>query len=411
MKKLLCLFILCGFFITANAAWESIGPEGGYIRSLVSSTSNGNLVYGATYYSPSKIIKSTDGGETWTQVGSYSNTNYCMAIDPTNDNNLYAGTYYRIYRSINGGVTWSQGGSATGVYFYGLTVNPDNPSVIYGAGRKYVSAGNYDFVFLKSTNSGTSWTETSLASGGYNYGWCVACAPTNGNIVYVGGCEYTTTYNPKVYKSTDGGSTFNEVYSATTGSYIYSIAVHHSNADVICAGSYSNGIHRTTNGGTSWTKVASLNYNYRMQASAAVHDVFWASGYNCAYRSTNGGATWSNMSSGLPSSYYYGLALSSSDASDVYLGCNAGFIKSTNSGTAWYESNNGLLLAEIIGLGVAPSSPSTVYITFEDVAVYKSTNNGGDWTKCPSFSSCGDMIDFAIHNTDPNTVIALEGLG
>jgi photosystem II stability/assembly factor-like uncharacterized protein len=401
--------LVCGFFVTAHAAWESIGPEGGYIRSTAVSATNGNLLYGATYY-PSKIIKSTDGGETWDQVGSYGYYNYALAIDPTNDNTLYSASIYRVYKSTNGGVSWNYT-TVSSVYVYDLEVHPTNPSIIYGAGRQYIASGNYGMAFIKSTNGGASWTVTTLVSGGYCYGWSVSCSQTNPDIVYVGGNGYGTSYEPKVFKSTNGGASFSQVYSGTTGYYIYSIAVHKSNPDIVCFGSYSNGIHRTTNGGTSWTKVASLNYNYRMRASDAAHDVFWASGYNCAYRSTNSGATWSNMSSGLTQGSYYGLSLNPDDANDVYLGGNAGFMKSTNSGSSWYESNNGILLAEIIGLGVAPSSPSTVFITFEDVAVYKTTNNGGTWTKCPSFSSCGDMIDFAVHNTDPNSVIALEGLG
>ena len=107
MRKYLIMIFIIGLCSFMHATWESIGPEGGYIRSLVVSASNGDLVYGATYYSPSKIIKSTDGGDSWAQVGSYTNTNYCMAIDPTNDNKLYAGTYGRVYYSTNGGVNWA----------------------------------------------------------------------------------------------------------------------------------------------------------------------------------------------------------------------------------------------------------------------------------------------------------------
>jgi hypothetical protein len=76
MRKYLIIILIAGICSLADAAWESIGPEGGYIRSIVVSATDGDLVYGATYYSPSKIVKSTDAGDSWTQVGSYSSTNY-----------------------------------------------------------------------------------------------------------------------------------------------------------------------------------------------------------------------------------------------------------------------------------------------------------------------------------------------
>lgn len=412
MCKYLMIILIAGICSLADATWEAIGPEGGYIRSIVVSATNADLLYGATYYSPSKIIKSTDAGDTWTKVGSYTNTNYCMAIDPTDDNKLYAGTYARVYRSTNGGVTWTLSNSISYVYFYGLAVHPTNPTTIYGAGRKYVSSANYDMVFLKSTDSGLNWTSTSLEIGGYSYGWSVAIDPSNPNTIYLGGSGYTTTYNPKVYKSTDGGSTWNEVYTATAGYYVYSVAVHPTNSDIVYAGTYLDGIYRTTDGGSSWTKVHTGNYSYRMATTPDNPDVAFASGYYYVYRSTNAGLSWSTVITGLPAGgYYYGLAINPDNASDVYIGSNSGFYKSTNMGTNWYESNNGLLLADIIGMGVAPSLPSTMYITFEDIAVYKTTNNGDDWTRLPSFSSCGDMCAFGINNTDPNTVIALEGYG
>lgn len=403
---------LCSFM---HAAWESVGPEGGYIRSIVVSATNGDVLYGATYYSPSKIIKSTDGGDSWGQVGSYTNTNYCMAIDPTNDNRLYAGTYYRIYRSTNGGVSWVSSSNITNVYVYGLAVHPIDPSIIVGAGRKYISSTVYDIVFIKSTDSGATWTTTTvLNAGDYCYGWCVAIDPSSPNTIYVGGSErVSTTYYPRVYKSTDGGTSFTDIsWSATTGYYTYSLAVHPTNSDIVYAGTYLDGIYRTTNGGTSWTKVHTGYYNYRMATTPDDPGVVFASGYYYVYRSTNAGLSWSTVTTGLPTGgYYYGLAINPDNASDVYLGSNSGFYKSTNTGSNWYESNSGLCLADIIGIGVSPSSPSTAYVTFEDVAVYKTTNNGDNWTKLPSFSSCGDMSAFSVHNTDPNTVIALEGYG
>jgi photosystem II stability/assembly factor-like uncharacterized protein len=412
MSKYTILVCMMDLFTFSFAAWESIGPDGGYIRSIVVSSTDSDLIYGATYYSPSKIIMSTDAGDSWIQVGSYPDINYCMAIDPTDDNKLYAGSFGRIYCSIDKGMTWSPSNLLANTYCYGLVVDPINPNTIYGAGTEYISSGNYDMVFLKSTDSGMNWTITSILSTGFNYGWCIAVDPIDPDIIYVGGCGYTSTREPRIFKSTDAGISWDEIYTAANGYYVYSLAINPGNTDIIYAGTYTDGIYRTTDAGNSWTKVHTGYYYYRMATSPADPNIVFSSGYYYVYRSTDQGLSWSTVITGLPViAYYYGLAINQLDASEIYLGSSAGFFKSTNTGTDWFDSSSGLHLSDIISMGIAPSAASTMYVTSENVAVYKTTNNGDDWTRLPSFSDCGDINAFAIHNTDPDTVIALEGYG
>jgi photosystem II stability/assembly factor-like uncharacterized protein len=411
MKQVLCLIVLCGFILTAHAGWESIGPYGGYMRSIVCSYTNDNYAYAATYTSPSKIVKTTDGGNSWSVVGQVTYTNYCMAIDPTNHNNVYFGTYYRVYRSTNGGSSWISSNYFPSIYVYDLTVHPTNSSIIFGAGRNYVATSTYSMEFIKSTDGGANFTSTTVTSGGYSYGYAIAVDPSNPNTMYIGGCGYGSSYEPRVYKSTDGGATWFLAYSNTTGYYVYSIAVHPTNSNIVVFGTYTGGIYRSTDGGSSWTKVSTNYYNYRMRTSQADPEVIYSSAYNTVYRSTNSGQTWTTTSSGLSGYSFYGLAVSQANASKVMTCSNSGCFRTTNSGSNWVDCNEGMCFADIIGIGIAPSQPSTMYVTNEDVAVFKTTNNGTDWTKCPSFTSCGDMAAYSVHNTDPNIVIALEGVG
>jgi photosystem II stability/assembly factor-like uncharacterized protein len=282
---------------------------------------------------------------------------------------------------------------------------------VYGAGRDYVATSTYSMEFLKSTDGGANFSSTTVTSGGYSYGYAIAVDPSNPSTIYIGGCGYGTSYEPRVYKSTDGGTNFSLVYSNTTGNYVYSIGVHPTDSNIVVFGTYTDGIYRSTNGGSSWTKVASTYYNYRMRTSLANPDYMYCSAYNSVYRSTNAGQTWTTTSSGLSGYSFYGLAVSQSDALKAMTCSNSGCFKTTNGGTNWLDCNYGMCFADVIGMGVAPSQPSTMYVTNEDVAVYKTTNNGTNWTRCPSFSSCGDMAAYSVHNTDPNIVIALEGFG
>jgi photosystem II stability/assembly factor-like uncharacterized protein len=333
-----------------------------------------------------------------------------MDIDPSD--NLYSGYYGRVYKSTDGGSTWTYGTIAsTGVY--DVTVHPANPSIVFGAGYHYISSGNYEMVCIKSTDAGVSWSLTSIIAGGYTYGRAVAVAPSNPTIVYVGGNDYEgSSYHPRVFKSTDGGSTFNDVTMPTTsGYYVYSIAIHPTNANIVNVGTYTDGIWRTTDGGSTWAKVATYYYNYRMVTTAADPELVLSGGSSSIYRSTNGGATWTTLTSGLYGSIFYGLDISHSTASNLYAGNNTGFFKSTNTGNSWWDSNTNLYLGEILDMGMAPSQRTTMYTEFEGVGVYKTTNSGSSWELLPTPSSCGALCAFAVHNTDADQVFGLEGSG
>jgi len=96
----------------------------------------------------------------------------------------------------------------------------------------------------------------------------------------------------------------------------------------------------------------------------------------------------------------------------VHIANNSGIYKTTNSGTNWYLACNGVILGlPVVVATVAPSNSDVVYCQVDNVGVYKTTDCGSTWTLCPSFSSCGDMIAIAVRHDDPNTVMAIEGLG
>jgi hypothetical protein len=413
IRKILMLIAVFGICSLATAVWEAMGPYGGYLRCLVLSSSNENLLYVASYSNPTSIAKSTDAGASWTTVGTISDYTYCMAIDPTNPDILYASRYMYVYKSTNGGVDWTSY-NILGRYIYGLAVDPLTPSKICAAGNVYES-NTYRMAFFKSTNSGVSWNYVTLNMN-RSYGYCLVLDPSNSNTIYVGGYYYhpvDSIYLPIVYKSTDGGTNFFEAATGlptTINDYVYSLAVHYTNPNILYAGLY-RGIYRSTDGGGSWTQVSTRYYNYSLANTRATPDVAYCGGYSDMYKTTNAGLSWFSVSSGLDGNYYRGLAIRPSQTTHVYTANDAGFFKSTNSGTNWFESSHGLCLGAIIDMGVAPSSPSTIYTEFENVGVFKTNNNCSDWTKLATPSTCGELCAFTVHNTNPNIVYGLEGTG
>lgn len=411
MNKIFISLVLAGLGTSVFGLWEAIGPSGGYLRSVVVSRTDENVLYAATWRNPCKIVKSTDCGATWAKQGSYPEYNYCLGIDPVDSDRLYAGCYERVYRSTDSGVTWNYA-YLTDIMIYDVEVHPTDPSLVYAVGRKY-SSSNYDVVIVTSTNGGVNWTTTVIASGSSAAAYGMAIDPVDPDIIYVCGYVFSgTVYYPKVFRSIDGGLNFTDIsWSSTVGYYAQTIAVHPTNNNIVYAGTYNDGIYRSTDSGSSWTKVTSYNYASYMATTPAQPDLVFASAYSYVYRSTDAGITWTIQLAGLEGSGHYGLAISPSNSANVFIGNNTGFFKSTNMGSNWFASNHGMNIGNIIGIGVARSLPSTIYVTVEGDAVYKTTDNGSNWTELPYFSSCGDMCDFAVHNTDPNTVLALEGYG
>ncbi len=412
MRTYRFLFVLLFFpAVMLIGQWQSMGPPGGNFRALAMAPNSDNTIYLASYGSPCNIWKTLDGGNSWSRIGSVSDYVYSLAVDPTNANIIYAGGTSYMFRSTNGGSTWAQQSLPTyHWYLYDTRVHPTTPTTIMAACYIYANS-YYRMGFLKSTNSGTTWTsETLSVDTSYAYG--MAVDPTNPNNIYVCGYRYAAgTYTPTVYKSTDGGNSFGLTGAIGTGGYYcYSIAVHQTNSNYVYAGTLY-GVYRSTNAGASWTQVSTGNYNYSLATTPANASLLYSGGAGIIYRSTDAGATWTSLSTGLVGSIFYGVAPSRTVATTVYATNNADFFKSTNTGANWAFAHNGLNAAPVTAMLNAPSAPSTIYVDNEGASQYRSTNNGVTWTSLTKPLTCGSLCDFAIAYNNPNYVLEFEGSG
>ena len=409
LKTLLVAILVC-LPAVSGASWEAIGPEGGEVKSVIESSTTPGVLYAASGSYPTIIVKSDDGGLNWGQVGSYSGYNYCMAMGP--DGVLVAGGSSASYRSTDGGATWTTH-SMSNTYFQDMEAHPTDPSVYFAAGYSYISS-QWRMVFLKSTDGGISWTPTELLSE-YSFGRCVAVSISNPDIVYVGGnSQVASPYDPKLFKSTDGGSSFTEVVNTgwQDDYYMYGLAVHPTNPQIVIAASYY-AIFRTTDGGASWSEVASYYYyNWDVDFSTADPDYVYSAGYTQVYRSTNAGQSWTKISTGLTGvSNLRDVATTSSDASQAYAGAGTGFYRSDDYGASWTESCSGLLLGKVTAYGLCPSDPLTIYVSMSGIGEFKTTNGGDSWTEVSTPLACGDLCAMVTHPTNPDIVFGLEGGG
>ncbi len=157
---------------SSAAAWQLEGPTniGGRITCLAVSPTNSNVVFIGT--PGAGIYKSTNGGVSWTPVFDDKPFLYIgsIAIDPNNPNTIYAGTGDPdipftvfigdgVYKSTDGGNTWSNIGLTNTKIISKIIVSPNNSNEVYvsAMGNPLVADNNRGV--YKSTNAGASWSQ------------------------------------------------------------------------------------------------------------------------------------------------------------------------------------------------------------------------------------------------------------
>ncbi|MBS1782298.1 MAG: T9SS type A sorting domain-containing protein [Bacteroidetes bacterium] len=247
----------------------------------------------------------------------------------------------------------------------------------------------------------------------------IAQDPSNAQIMYFGTGEgygnLDAIRGNGIWKSTNGGATWSQLSSTNNVSdfaYVQKIVVNSSGVVLAaCSGTFSNtgGLQRSSNGGTSWTRVigsGSTDMAISDVEIAANGDIYAATGIwttGKVFKSTNGGTSFSNVS---PSGSYWRIELATapSNSSVVYAVCqgnssnNVSAIQYTsNGGTSWtsqtiptiYDQGSnspytrGQAWYDLL-CAVDPNNASTVYIGGVDLL--KSTNNGVSWTQITSWS-------------------------
>ncbi len=248
----------------------------------------------------------------------------------------------------------------------------------------------------------------------------IAMDPNDANHVWAGAAA------GGVFESMDAGVTWTPVFDAQPVLNIGALATHPIDSNVVYVGTgeangagYSydgDGIYRTLDGGATWQhlgldetrrigRIAIDPVNPQRVFVAAAGNVYLQDDSRGVYRSTDGGTTWTKVLYVAPTAGAIDLAIDPSNPSRIYAaiwehystptrwvagGLNSGIWQSLDGGDSWTHLTNGLpaTAATIgrIGLAVARSNPQTVYALYLDdpgkfIGVYKTTNGGASWSK------------------------------
>ncbi len=253
------------------------------------------------------------------------------------------------------------GPAATGGRIHDIEVDPSDPSTIYIA----AATGG----IWKTTNRGTFWFPIFDGQPENTFG-NIAIAHSNPRIIYAGSGEQnnrqSSSWGSGVYKTTDAGATWTHAGLEKTAS-IGRVLVHPSDPNVVYVAAVGNlwkatpdrGVYKTTDGGRTWNRL--LYVDTLTGATDLVMDprdpnVLYAATYqrlraafgfngggpgSAIYKTTDGGANWTRLTHGIPPGDIgrIGLAISQSNP-DVLIATiehatQAGTYRSDDAGATW----------------------------------------------------------------------------
>ncbi len=358
------------------------------------------------------VMKSTNGGATWSTTGLTWNINQVriikrLIINPTNPDILLAATSNGIYRTLDAGASWTQ--EKTGNY-KDMEFMPGNPNVVYA-----VSGSQ----FFKSTDDGNTWSTAIIGTGLPSTNItrvAITVTPANANVVYA---LYAASDDGFLgfYKSSDQGDNWTQQSTSPNilgwsndgsdvggqGWYDLAVAASPTAENTVLIG----GIHiwRSTNGGTSWILSA---FN---SAHADCHDIYFAnsSGTN-VYAGTDGGVffssstgtnPWTNKSATLQVQQDYRLSNSQTVSTTVVTGAqDNGTNKISSSGMSEILGGDGM---ECI---VDYTNANIIYGELYYGDINKSTTGGGGWNSVAPNSNGAWVTPYVMHPSNPNILYA-----
>jgi len=263
--------------VDGGISWSDYnGPPFNIVDIQIDQT-NPSTMYAATSGSPNAkgtgLWKTTDGGANWMQKNqglAYLNLT-TIAINPSNPNVLLVGTGHRpyggtagggIYKSADGGNTWHKV-SIPNLEINRILINPSNPNVIYAA---TFGGGVY-----KSTDGGENWSQANAGIGN-NYVYALAINPAQPDTLYAGINPFyadpsSPESNSAVFKSTDGGSSWNLVLLDRDVEWIL---LDPGNPQSVYEGNHGGYISWSADGGSTWT------YGSEMIRRIGGHAYMWA---------------------------------------------------------------------------------------------------------------------------------------
>lgn len=366
------------------------------------------------------IIKSTNGGSTWTKALDFSASSLKgvadIVINPSRTSTVYAATTDGVYRSFNSGANWTLIQSVP--MAMDICLKPGDTSTLFvGAG----DLGSTGSGIYKSTDAGAAApTFTKLTSGlptGITGMIRLHISANNVNKVYASiGKSPTGTNANGLYSSSDGGSTWTKAsttaYISNQGWYAHDVVASPTNANTIYVAEMD--MYKSTTGGGTLTKISDWslwNFNSTIVGTqsegtknnyvhADIHHLY-ISPFNSTtifavtdggvFKTTNG-SSFVALNGGLQTAQIYAnMGVSTTDPNFMICGLqdNATFLYQGTSGCVRKIGGDGFSAA------ITPGNDNICFGSLYYCTIYKSTNKGSTFTTVNNNSDGSEKACFS----------------
>jgi photosystem II stability/assembly factor-like uncharacterized protein len=367
-------FLLSAFFSFSQSTdpslfncmqWRMIGPHrGGRSVGAVGVPKQPNVFYIGV--NNGGVWKTTDYGRTWFPIFDDQPTGSIgdIVVAPSNPNTIYVGSGEGIqrpdlsvgdgmYKSTDAGKTWSHIGLENGQQIGGLAIDPNNENRVFAAVLGHPYGPNTERGVYRTLDGGKTW-ERVLYKDENTGATQVVIDPKNPNIIYAdlwagrqGPWENGEWDGPEsgLFKSTDGGTTWKKL---------------------------TNGLPSTKQGlGRIGFCVAPSDPN-RLYATVDAGD------FGGIYRSTDGGESWTDMN---PDGRYWGRGGDFAEVKadplneDIVYTANVVVWRSRDGGKSWKDFRGAPGGDDYHRIWINPENPNTILIASDQGAII--TVNGG----------------------------------
>lgn len=315
-----------------------------------------------------------------------------IAIHPKNENIWYVGAGSGgVWKTLNSGTTWTpifdnQSSFAIGA----LAIDPQIPTTIWvgtgeDVGGRHIAYG--DGIY-RSKDAGKTWQHMGLKNSQHISK--IIIHPNDSNIIWVAaqGPLWNKGDDRGLYKSIDGGKTWNKTLGNNEWTGVTEIAIDPTNPNILYAATWDR--HRTV---------------------AAYMGGGPGSGL---HKSTDGGETWIQLSTGLPSEQMgkIGLAISHFNPTTLYAAIElprrtGGVFKSTDGGNSWAKQSNtvtgGTGPHYYQELYTSPHHPKKLYLMDNNLQI--SEDGGKTFYRMNEKNKHGDNHAIAFRKNDPNYLL------
>ncbi len=371
-----------------------------------------------TFLGPQPILN-----EVWSGYADASGRLSSIIVHPTDPDLIYlAGAQGGVWKSTDGGVNWIPltdhlSSLASGA----LAFDPADPDVIYyGTGEQHFSGDSfYGDGLFKTTDAGVTWSKIALKDTVGSYIARVLLKPTDSDIIHLAS-------DRGYLQSTDGGSSWT-VRLGTT--WCTDLAISPPAPSAVFAAMHSDGIYKSTNDGTSWTKLtnglptsgfARINMAISLSDTNVIYASFVANSgalYGM-YKTTDAGISWNNLPNTPNYLYYMGsycncIIVHPTNTNICYAGgvfpYGSGFyglIKTTDGGNSWTDITIG-----IDGSQLHPDQhclafgPDTNLWVGNDGGIWNTTDEGQTWINSNHTLGVTQFYTLAIHPANSNFLL------